>query len=134
MRDQSETSSGGAEIDELARDIEETRARIAGEIEALEERLSPAHAREVVVETIAETKDRVADTLVGTVEAMSDAIGDAASIVRHRAARASIDLVATVRANPLPLVLIGVGTGWLLWDLWRARDRALDARALDAGR
>lgn len=101
-------------IDEIRRDIENTRQRISTEIEALEGKLTPAHAKEVmaanVKERIVETKDR----FVGRAS-------HSAHLVRDNASRLGTDFVSTARANPMPLALIGAGAGWLVWEMMRPR-------------
>ena len=82
----------GAEIDqvEAARlEIERTRAGMGETVDAIQGRLSPENLKE-------QAKDRVKEATVG----------------RARDARAGI--AETVRANPLPAALTGIGLGWLL--------------------
>lgn len=101
------------DIDEIRRDIEDTRRRISTEIEALETKLTPSHAKEVIKERIVETKDRITDKVQAS-----------ASMVRDDVSRVGTEIVSTARANPLPVALIGVGTGWLVWEALRSRRAA----------
>ncbi|HEV2742275.1 MAG TPA: DUF3618 domain-containing protein, partial [Rubrobacter sp.] len=93
---------GGTDIDEVDVDrvevddveatrveIERTRADMSETVDAIQERLSPQNLKE-------QAKDRVKEATVG----------------RAREARAGV--VETVRANPLPAALTGIGLGWLL--------------------
>ncbi len=93
---------GGTDIDEVEVDrvevddveatrveIERTRADMSETVDAIQERLSPQNLKE-------QAKDRVKEATVG----------------RAREARSGI--VDTVRANPLPAALTGIGLGWLL--------------------
>jgi ElaB/YqjD/DUF883 family membrane-anchored ribosome-binding protein len=88
---------GGAVIDEDATDraeierteIERTRADMSETVDAVQERLSPENLKE-------EAKDRVKEATVG------------------RAQEAGSGIVETIRANPLPAALTGIGLGWLL--------------------
>ncbi len=105
-------------VDEIRRDIEDTRQRISSEIEAIEGRLTPGHAKDVVKEKVSETGHRMANRIEGT-----------AITVRDRATRVRGDFGAAVRENPVPVVLVGVGTGWLLWETFRPT-RALEAEPL----
>ncbi|MDQ4128583.1 MAG: DUF3618 domain-containing protein [Actinomycetota bacterium] len=80
------------EVDEVEAtrvEIERTRADMSETVDAIQERLSPQNLKE-------QAKDRVKEATVG----------------RAREARAGV--VETVRANPLPAALTGIGLGWLL--------------------
>jgi hypothetical protein len=88
----SEADGDRAEVDqvEVTRvEIERTRADMSETVDAIQERLSPQNLKE-------QAKDRVKEATVG----------------RAREARSGI--VDTVRANPLPAALTGIGLGWLL--------------------
>lgn len=102
-------------IDEIRKDIEDTRQRISSDIEAIEGKLTPEHARHVVRERAMETRDRVADRIGGT-----------AAVVKSNAVRVGTDFGASVRANPIPVALIGVGTGWLVWQTLRPARREIE--------
>jgi ElaB/YqjD/DUF883 family membrane-anchored ribosome-binding protein len=80
------------EVDEVAAtraEIERTRADMSETVDAIQERLSPENLKE-------EAKDRVKEATVG------------------RAQEAGSGIVETIRANPLPAALTGIGLGWLL--------------------
>ena len=70
-------------------EIERTRADMSETVDAIQERLSPQNLKE-------QAKDRVKEATVG----------------RARDARSGV--IDTVRANPLPAALTGIGLGWLL--------------------
>ena len=109
------------DIDVIRRDIEDTRQRISSEIDAIEGKLTPDHARHVMKERAMVTRDKVADRIGGT-----------AAIVKSNAVRVGTDFGATVRANPIPLAMIGVGTGWLVWQTFKpaGRDVEVDVEPL----
>lgn len=122
------------DIDDIRRDIEDTRVRISSEIEAIEDKLTPAHAREVVKdrvrEKMAETRDRVTNRLGESADNVADSVRDASARIenvaenmRDSASRIGVDVASTIRANPVPIALIGIGTGWLVWQTVRARRR-----------
>jgi hypothetical protein len=71
-------------------DVERTRANVSGTLDALREKLAPS---QIVDEVI----DRVSDYARGT---------GGAAFARN--------LGSAVRDNPLPLLLIGAGIGWLM--------------------
>ncbi len=97
------------EVDEVAAtrvEIERTRADMSETVDAIQERLSPENLKE-------QAKDRVKEATVG------------------RAQEAGSGIVETIRANPLPAALTGIGLGWLLVSARRSasgqtryRDRA----------
>lgn len=99
-------------IDEIRRDIEDTRQRISSEIDAIEEKMTPAHAREVLKDKVVEARSRVADRIDG-----------AASMVKSEASRVRGDFGEAVRTNPVPVALIGIGAGWLVWETLRPSSR-----------
>ncbi len=80
------------EVDEVAAtraEIERTRADMSETVDAIQERLSPENLKE-------QAKDRVKEATVG------------------RAQEAGSGIMETIRANPLPAALTGIGLGWLL--------------------
>jgi ElaB/YqjD/DUF883 family membrane-anchored ribosome-binding protein len=80
-------------------EIERTRADMSETVDAIQERLSPQNLKE-------QAKDRVKEATVGRAEqAMNDA-GD-------KAKEAGSGVVGTIRSNPLPAALTGIGLGWL---------------------
>ena len=88
---------GEAGVDEVEVDrvevtrveIERTRADMSETVDAIQERLSPQNLKE-------QAKDRVKEATVG----------------RAREARSGV--VETIKANPMPAALTGIGLGWLL--------------------
>jgi ElaB/YqjD/DUF883 family membrane-anchored ribosome-binding protein len=81
-----------AEVDEIEVtrvEIERTRAGMSETVDAIQERLSPENLKE-------QAKDRVKEATVG------------------KAQEAGSGIVDTVKANPLPAALTGIGLGWLL--------------------
>ncbi len=88
---------GEAEIDEVEVDrvevtrveIERTRADMSETVDAIQDRLSPQNLKE-------QAKDRVKEATVG------------------KAQEAGSGIVNTIKANPLPAALTGIGLGWLL--------------------
>jgi len=92
----------GAVVDETEADrvertraeIERTRADMGETVDAIQQRLSPENLKE-------QAKDRVKEVTVGKVQGAGSAI------------------VETVRANPLPAALTGLGLGWLIMSARR---------------
>jgi ElaB/YqjD/DUF883 family membrane-anchored ribosome-binding protein len=78
-----------AGIERTRAEIERTRADMSETVDAIQERLSPENLKE-------QAKDRVKEATVG------------------RAQEAGSGIAGTIRANPLPAALTGIGLGWLL--------------------
>ena len=80
-----------AEVDEVEAtrvEIERTRAGMSETVDAIQERLSPENLKE-------QAKDRLKEATVG------------------KAQEAGSGIVDTIRQNPLPAALTGIGLGWL---------------------
>lgn len=146
-----ETTLGGtgaaAEDPELIREqIQETRAGMSETIDAIQERLSPEvlkeqakeqvaeladSAKEKIKETVQESvqtaKDAVYDATIGkageAMQNLGETVGDAAQQVGTAIKDTGTSVVRTVRRNPLPVTLIGLGVGMLL--LRRRRTHAV---------
>ena len=94
-------------------EIERTRAEMSRTVDEIQQRLSPENIKNQLLEQVRgqyeEVKDTVMDATVGRAEDMihtaSDKIGEAGST-----------LVDTVRGNPIPYALIGIGTAWLMMN------------------
>jgi hypothetical protein len=99
-------------------DIAQTRADMTRTVDAIEERLSPAHLKEQISETkdhikeeiareIRQAKTAVRDATVGRVENMVHDVRDSVS-------DAGTSVLDTIKANPIPAAMVAVGLGWLL--------------------
>lgn len=86
------------DIRALRENIEETRGRIAAEVEEIGDRLTPEHASHVAKEKLVEAKDRT--------------IGRA----KTETAEAGRTLGRVARDNPIPSAMMAVGAGWLLYE------------------
>jgi ElaB/YqjD/DUF883 family membrane-anchored ribosome-binding protein len=99
-----------SEVEAKVIEIEQTREEMTTTVEAIGDRLDPANI-------VSDAKDAVRDATVGKVEDMTsqatDFINDATSSVQE----AGGGLVDTVRRNPVPALMVGVGIG-LLWRSW----------------
>ena len=80
--------------------IEETRTQMGQTIEQLQERLSPERIKQ-------ETQEAIRDATIGKVNQMKN---KAEYEMRSWPTR----VTRTIRENPLPSALIGIGIGWLL--------------------
>jgi hypothetical protein len=80
--------------------IEQTRTQMGQTIEQLQERLSPERIKQ-------ETQEAIRDATIGKVQEMTHKAEYEMKSWPSRVTR-------TVRENPLPAALIGIGIGWLL--------------------
>jgi ElaB/YqjD/DUF883 family membrane-anchored ribosome-binding protein len=89
----------------IERDIEQTRSQMADTLDDLQRRLSPG---------------QLMDRALGYLEEKSGDIGS--------------DLVATVKQNPIPITLVGIGVAWLaMVGLGRSSKHASTAHSHSAG-
>ncbi len=98
---------------EIRNNIEHTRAEMSETIDALQERLNPQtlkeQAREQVREQYEEVKSTVRDATIGKAEAMMQNASDTVS-------ETSSSIMDTIRENPIPAALVGIGLGWLFMN------------------
>src|SRR5215213_145847 len=99
------------ETEQIRAQIEETRSHMGETIDAIQERLSVANIQEQVSETVSNAiesaKDTAYDATIGKAVNFMKNVGDGVS---HSGA------FRTVKQNPLPLALIGLGTGLLVYQ------------------
>ena len=95
-----------AEVIEIEADIAETRDEMGGTLDEIGGRLDPANLAD-------QARDKVREATIGRVE---DAVGNAGETAKG----VSNMLVDTVRRNPLPAAMAGVG----LVMLWQRRNDA----------
>ena len=91
LREESEVD----EIEITRVEIERTRAGMSETVDAIQERLSPENLKEQAKDRVEQAKDRVKEATVG------------------KAQEAGSGIVDTIRQNPLPAALTGIGLGWL---------------------
>ena len=101
------------ETEEIRANIEQTRAEMSETIDALQERLSPTNlkeqAKEQVREQFEEAKTMVREATIGRVENMVQNASDTVSEARYT-------MMDTIRENPIPAALVGIGLGWLFMN------------------
>ena len=88
-----ERSADGSGLEGIERDLSGTRARLGGTIDALRQKLAPGGMADRAISHARETGS----------------------------AEFGRDLVSTVRGNPVPVALLGVGLAWLMLADWRGR-------------
>ncbi|HEX6655569.1 MAG TPA: DUF3618 domain-containing protein [Candidatus Limnocylindria bacterium] len=92
-----------AEVIEIEADLETTRTEMSGTLEEIGERLDPAHLAD-------QAKDKVKEATVGRVEEAIETAGETAKGVSEM-------VIETIRRNPIPAAMAGVG----LMMLWQNR-------------
>src|SRR5919199_4090672 len=102
-------------------DIEQTRAQMSTTIDAITERLSPDNVKEQVKEQMAEqvreVRDTVREATIGKAEDMVRNAGETVSDARA-------GFVETIKQNPIPAALAGLGLGWLWMNRRSAPSRS----------
>lgn len=101
-------------------DIADTRERLSNTIEEIGERLNPQVLKENV-------KDSIREATIGRVSTMARQAADTVS-------RTTNGITATVRENPIPLAMVAVGLGWMIWNARADRDAGrYRSRGVDMG-
>ncbi len=116
-------SPGGDETLAIRAEITETRERMGDTIEEIGERLNPRHLKQQV-------KEDVRDATIGRVENMAHNAADRVKETRRT-------ITETVRENPIPAALAGIGLGWLYLNSRKQEKRDSfgygDWRSADSG-
>jgi ElaB/YqjD/DUF883 family membrane-anchored ribosome-binding protein len=84
--------------DDLRADVERTRERLSQDVEALGAKLSPDNMKAEAKRAIKRPVRRGTNELRNGVNSATDSVS------------------SFVGSNPLPIALIGVGVGWLIWN------------------
>ena len=111
--DNSGSAETAPEVEALAQDIEQTRDEMSGTVEAIADRLDPANI-------VQDAKDTVREATVGKVEQVASNVAETASGLvdeaKYTAQDAGSGLMETVKRNPIPAAMAGIGIGWLLMN------------------
>jgi ElaB/YqjD/DUF883 family membrane-anchored ribosome-binding protein len=93
---------GEEDPDAIRADIGETRRRMSHALDEIGDRINPQHLKE-------EVKHHVRDATIGRAETMARNTAGRAREARHT-------IMDTIRDNPLPAAITGLGLGWLVWN------------------
>jgi ElaB/YqjD/DUF883 family membrane-anchored ribosome-binding protein len=104
--------------------IRETRERLGDTLEALGERLNPHQLTQDLTQRI---KHDIRDATIGRVEHMARHAAD-----RVHETRSS--MMDTIRENPIPAAMVGIGLGWLFMNRRRTESHAPNRDAYAAYR
>src|SRR3954447_21893141 len=122
-------------------EIEQTRAEMSGTIDAIQQRLNPdtlgeqakeaareavEEAKEAVRGALLEAKENVREATIGRVETMVRNVSDSAYETRE-------GLMDTVRSNPIPAALVGIGLSWLWMNRRSASTRRMNGHYANDG-
>ena len=103
------TSTEGKSSEEIRAEIERKRSQMTEKIDTIQDRLSPDHLKQQ------------AQTMVqDIIQESTDAIIEFARTGSKQAGRT---LLETIKANPLPSAVIGVGLGWLAMNMMKSQAR-----------
>jgi len=110
------------EIEQTRSQIEDTRAQMHDTIDAIQAKLSPANIAQQAKETVREaTIGKAQDMVSNATDSAMDAVNSATDTAREAVSSAGDTargfgntVVETIRANPIPAALAGIGIGWLL--------------------
>jgi ElaB/YqjD/DUF883 family membrane-anchored ribosome-binding protein len=94
--------TGSAELENIRDGIGNTRERMSQTIDEIGDRLNPGHIK-------AQVKQNLRDATIGRAETMA----------RHAADRVNdtrTGMMDTIRDNPIPAAMVGIGLGWLMWN------------------
>ncbi|GAC1521269.1 MAG: hypothetical protein NVS2B16_28760 [Chloroflexota bacterium] len=108
--DDSSPDADDPDVQENRLRIEHTRAELSETIDAIQQKLAPSHLAEQAKETVREATIGKAQDMMSNV---SDTAMDAVSNVGDTAKGAGSSFVDTIRQNPIPAALAGVGLTWL---------------------
>jgi len=144
MMDVDESAENSDDIAAARAQIEDTRSHLTETIDAIKEKLSPAHimeeAKDAAKEKAHDAVSGVVDAVKGAYQAASDKVSDIADHVMHRNEYSSdnssteyrspyaygsassgsqwsnigASIVDTIKVNPLPAAIAGFGLGWLI--------------------
>jgi ElaB/YqjD/DUF883 family membrane-anchored ribosome-binding protein len=95
---------------ELRAEIRETRERMGDNLEQLGERLNPSNIKDRV-------KQDIRDATIGKVENMAQSAADQLDDARQSIGEAQRTVVDVVRENPIPAAMVGIGLGWIVYNV-----------------
>jgi hypothetical protein len=99
-------ADGEPDTAEIRRDIEQTREEISETIDAIQNKLRPANL-------VSSATDTIKHATTERVRQMTHSAGNAASSMMYGGENRSGGIVGTIRDNPMPAALIGIGAAWL---------------------
>ncbi|HXI16580.1 MAG TPA: DUF3618 domain-containing protein [Chloroflexota bacterium] len=137
--DSGEDSDQDRETAHIQHEIEQTRAEMSQTIDVLQDRLDPERlseqAKETAIEVTEQAKDKAIEVTQLAIEQAKDAVREMAEDAKRAMRAATIgkvenmvsttkenasglrsSIMDTVRENPIPAALVGIGLGWLFMN------------------
>jgi gas vesicle protein len=132
------TTTNSNDPDALRREIEETRANLSQNVNALGEAVQPSNIAKRQVSKVTGAATGVKDKIMGSAEGTASSIGDKASGLTGSVSGAGSAVTGSVssagqtartqtQGNPLAAGVIALGAGWLLGSLLPATSRERQA-------
>ena len=114
------------ESERLRANIEDTRSEMGQTINEIQERLSPEHiieqvkgsVREATIGKVERAMNTVGEKISDVTDPALEAMGRAGTVIKDTGS----SMANTVRQNPIPAALIGLGLGMLVVNSWRGSD------------
>jgi hypothetical protein len=99
----------------IRRDIEQTREEMSETIEAIQDKLRPANI-------VSSATEKIKHATTERVREMTHSAGEAASNIMYGSRGRSGGLLDSIRDNPLPAALIGIGAAWMVMSSRSSND------------
>ena len=140
-----ELAPAGVPIEEedpekIRADIERTRAQMSETIGAIQDRLRPDELKSQAAQQLNEVKEKLKEELREQIDELKDKVKEEIREAKGKLREATVgkvedmvhnatdkvehageSFVETVRANPIPVALVGIGVAWLLMNRRSAR-------------
>jgi len=105
----------------LREEMAQTRARLSTTIDALQVRLDPERLKEEATVKVRDTTSRLKEQATETVREatigkLEEKVDDIVNRVDDTARDARYSIADTIRQNPIPAALIGIGLGWMFFN------------------
>jgi len=108
--DTSDAGDISSAVEAQRAEIEQTRAHLSETVDALKEKLNPQHLMEQAKETVREaTIGRAEEAVSNAVDSAKEKVSDAGDAAKG----VGLMVLETIKQNPIPAALVGIGLGWL---------------------
>ena len=100
--------------DQIRHEIEETRAELSGDVNALADSVRPSAVAQRQVDKVKSGVASVKDSIMGTADDATSSVSGAAGSVSDKASDAKSAVRRQARGNPLAAGLVAFAAGWLV--------------------
>lgn len=115
--------------EEIRRQIEATRAGLSDDVNALSDKVSPAHIAKRQRDKLAATATSVKESIMGSSDSAASAAGQAMSSVQDAVTGAPGMVATKTKGSPLAAGLIAFGAGLLVSSLFPATQKEAEVAA-----